>query len=321
MIASTPPLVTIVVPFFNAAGYLQKAIESVLAQTYADWELLLVDDGGDDGSVDVARRYCALYPDKVRYLAHPERRNLGKCATRNLGIRAGRGEFLALLDGDDVYLPEKLERQVSLLKSSPDAIMVYGPTLYWYGWTGRAQDNRRDRQTPLGVAPGRVHRPPFLITLFLQNPGAVPCTCGVLLRRAAALAVGAFDDSSWSIYEDQVFFVKLCLHGPVLLDSGCWAKYRQHAESSCQVALARGEYHPYLPNPSRKRFLDWLLGYLRGLSVDDAELLRAYRAEYRPYRFPGLYRWLGPAPHFARQVGRCLAATLQRLRSHQAESV
>ena len=76
-------------------------------------------------------------------------------ASRNLGLREAQGEFVAFIDADDVYLPEKLERQSDLLDAHPDAAMVYGPTLHWHSWTGRAEDAALDYRRKLGSRPAR----------------------------------------------------------------------------------------------------------------------------------------------------------------------
>jgi len=90
---TTKPLVSIIVPFFNAAPFFTEAIESVRAQTYDGWELLLVDDSSSDGSTEIAQRYAGRYPEKIRYLAHEGRQNRGQkhnaiwaCARRAVTI-------------------------------------------------------------------------------------------------------------------------------------------------------------------------------------------------------------------------------------------
>src|SRR5215211_6343875 len=112
---STKPLVSVVIPFLNAERFIQEAIESVFAQTYDNWELLLVDDGSNDGSTRIALEYAERNSGRVRYLQHPGHRNRGVSASRNLGISSARGEYIAFLDADDVWLPHKLEQQVEIL--------------------------------------------------------------------------------------------------------------------------------------------------------------------------------------------------------------
>ena len=108
------PLVSAIIIFLNERRFLQEAIESVFGQTYANWELLLVDDGSSDGSTEIAQRAAVTHGSRVRYLEHPGHANRGMSASRNLGWIEARGEWVAFLDGDDVWLPQKLERQISL---------------------------------------------------------------------------------------------------------------------------------------------------------------------------------------------------------------
>ena len=122
------PRVSVVMIFLDEERFLAEAIESVRAQTFTDWELLLVDDGSSDGSSAIARGYAEREGDRIRYLEHPGHENRGMSASRNLGIRHARGDLVALLDADDVWLQHKLSRQVALLDANPDAEMIYGAT-------------------------------------------------------------------------------------------------------------------------------------------------------------------------------------------------
>ena len=115
MEVSSEPLVSIVVIFLDAEAFIEEAIESVLAQTYRHWELVLVDDGSSDGGSEIARRYAASHADRIRYIEHDRHQNRGMSASRNAGIREARGEYIAFLDADDVWFAEKLEHQVAIL--------------------------------------------------------------------------------------------------------------------------------------------------------------------------------------------------------------
>src|ERR1043166_2029312 len=125
------PRVSVIMPFLNTERFIQEAIQSVCAQSFDSWELLLVDDGSTDGSTEIALRYAERYPKKVCYVEHRGHQNRGASASRNLGIYYATGEYIALLDADDVRLPQKLERQVPILDSYPEAGMLYGGTQYW----------------------------------------------------------------------------------------------------------------------------------------------------------------------------------------------
>src|SRR5919199_4729628 len=101
---SSKPSISVIIIFLNEEKFIQEAIESVFAQTYDRWELLLVDDGSTDDSTRIALQYAAQFPDKVRYLEHPDHLNRGASASRNLGISHANGDILAFLDSDDVWL-------------------------------------------------------------------------------------------------------------------------------------------------------------------------------------------------------------------------
>ena len=103
----------------NEERFIQEAIDSVFAQTYDQWELLLVDDGSTDKSGKIAQKYAKKYPGKINYLDHDRHGNRGMSASRNLGVRSAKGKYISFLDGDDVWLPKKLEEQVGILKKNP----------------------------------------------------------------------------------------------------------------------------------------------------------------------------------------------------------
>ncbi|MDR3349858.1 MAG: glycosyltransferase family 2 protein [Acidaminococcales bacterium] len=105
-------LVSIVTPARDSGLYIAETIESVLAQTYPAWEMLIVDDGSADDTADIARKYAAA-DRRVRLIALPA--NVGAAAARNIGIRAARGRFVAFLDSDDLWLAEKLRAQVKFM--------------------------------------------------------------------------------------------------------------------------------------------------------------------------------------------------------------
>ncbi|HEX7185061.1 MAG TPA: glycosyltransferase family A protein [Thermoanaerobaculia bacterium] len=285
------PLVSVVTIFFNAGRFLPEAVESVLAQTYPNWELLLVDDGSTDGSRAIAEEHAARFPGRVRCLEHPGRANRGMSASRNLGLRHARGELIAFLDADDVWLPEKLERQVEALAAHPEAALVYGATHHWYGWTGRPEDAARDHPRKLGVPPGTLVRPPDLVRLFLGHAAWTPGTCGVLIRREAVERAGGFEESFRGLFEDQVFFYKLLLEETAWIETGSWDLYRQHPESRCEVARREeGFQRDRLRDPARGVFLAWLERYLDERGIADREVRRLLRKELRPYRHPRLDR-------------------------------
>jgi glycosyltransferase involved in cell wall biosynthesis len=279
------PLVSVVIPVWNAERFLAEAIDSVLAQTWPHWELLLADDGSTDTSPEIARSYAARHPGRILSLEHPGRANRGESAARNLGLRAGRGDLFAFLDADDVWLPTKLERQVPLLAARPEAGALYGNTEYWFSWTGAPEDASRDFAPPLGLPPGTLVEPPHLLTRFLRREAGVPCTCGLLVRREVFERIGGFEEAFRGMYADQVFYARLALAVPVLVDGGCWERYRQHPASACAIAKRDGT-----GLQARQIYLSWLEGTLKQGGVTDPELWRALRRELWACRHPRLAR-------------------------------
>ncbi|WP_414584595.1 glycosyltransferase family 2 protein [Scytonema sp. PCC 10023] len=287
---SNKPLVSAIIIFLNAVEkFFEEAIESVFSQTYDNWELLLVDDGSTDNSTQIALRYAQQYPEKVRYLEHEGHQNRGMSAARNLGIRNARGEYIALLDADDIWLPQKLEKQVAILEAQPEAKMVYGSTLMWFSWTGNPEVVQLDWPRGLGVQPDTLVKPPTLLTLFLEGKAQTPGTCGVLIRRDVIKDVGGFEESFRGMFEDQAFFYKVCLKVPVFVESGSWDRYRQHSKGACYTAERLEQFHPLKPNPAHLTFLNWVEKYLSEQGVKNTEVWQAFKTALWPYRHPILY--------------------------------
>jgi glycosyltransferase involved in cell wall biosynthesis len=288
---SDQPLVSVITIFLNEVGFLQEAIESVRGQTYLNWELILVDDGSTDGSSDLARAYAASDPSRIRYIEHPGHRNVGTSASRNLGIAASRGALIAFLDGDDVFLPFKLARQVPLLLAQPDAGLLYGSTLCWSA-TRDTSRSETDYLSLLGAPPNTLVRAPMLLTRLLRNENTHPTICSLLMRRSLVENVHGFDESFDGMYEDTAFLAKAYLRCAVFVTGECSSAYRSHDESTCHKAIANGTFHLTEPNSSRGKFLSWLESYLREEGETHGAVWRALQAELVAYRSPRRYRAL-----------------------------
>jgi glycosyltransferase involved in cell wall biosynthesis len=284
------PQVSVIVPFLNAERFLEETVESVLAQSFSAWELLLIDDGSSDGSTAIAQRYAARFPGRIVYLEHPGHQNRGVAAARNLGIRHARGEFLAPLDADDVWLPNKLAEQVPLLEAHPEAGMLYGNSLFWHSWTRDPRDSALDHQPPLGVPLQAVSAPPEILTRLLERKAAAPCPCSILARRAIVEQVGGFEESMRTVLEDQAFLAKMFMAAPAYVASRTWDKYRIHPDSACAVTDRAGRFEQ-----ARLDYLEWLGQYLRDRGLARGRLWRAFRLEHwrcwLASRLPGVARF------------------------------
>lgn len=197
----TGPLVSIVIPTFNRAATIVRAVESVLQQTYRPLELIVVDDGSTDGTSEVLQ----AYGNAIVYVRQD---NAGPAAARNRGIRESQGELVAFLDSDDVWLATKLERQVAVLEGAgPEAPCCLCDTLM------RTPDGRE--QSSFAIAWLRMREPEGL----WLNPAAVLATrfvlfCqAVLVRRGFLLDCKGFDEQLWFM-EDHDLALRLALRGP-----------------------------------------------------------------------------------------------------------
>jgi glycosyltransferase involved in cell wall biosynthesis len=305
------PLVTVITIFWNApVTFFREAVDSVLAQTETSWELLLVDDGSTDESAQFARQVAAAHPSRVRVLQHPGGGRHGMSASRNRGIELARGEYIAFLDADDVYLPEKLERQLAVMRVHPDAGIVFGPTVHWWSWTGDPADQPRDTIRRTGAAPDTLVPAPELVRAYLERRADTPATCGVLLRRTAVESVGGFDARFLDLYEDQAFFFKLLLAHSAYVEAQAWDRYRRHPQAMCEVRIRDGVHaDDYSVTAPRRLFLEWLERYFEQSEVRDPELNRLLARELWPYRHPSRQRVLHGAVSFSRRLAR---ATLPR---------
>jgi glycosyltransferase involved in cell wall biosynthesis len=291
------PEISVVIIFLNADRFLQEAVDSVFAQTYGDWELLLVDDGSTDDSGSIARRVVERHSDRVRYLEHPDHANRGRSASRNLGIQHARGKFVAFLDADDVWFPRKLERQLALMRSQSGVGMVYGTTQLWYSWTGDPLDAGRDLTPDLGVALGVPLQGSVFLARMLQRQALAPCTCSMLLRREVVQAVGGFEAAFRGMHDDQAFIAKVCLSTSILASGECWDRYRQHPDSCYSIARATGQ------NLSARRFfLEWLKAYLLSHRIDDRIVWETLQEELKAGQPFGASRWTGRVRRLVRML-------------------
>jgi len=215
----TDPLVSIIIPTYNRAWIVRDAIDSVLGQTYADFELIVV----DDGSTDRTPQILDAYGDRLRVIRQA---NQGVSAARNRGIGDSSGPLIALLDSDDIWLPEKLTVQVDFFKRYPSALICQTEEI----WI----------RNGLRVNPGKRHRKPSgmiferSLDLCLVSPSAV------MFRRALLEDVGLFDESLPAC-EDYDLWLRVGCRFPVhLIDKPLTIKRGGHEDQlSRQSSLDR----------------------------------------------------------------------------------
>ena len=253
--------VSVIVPTYNRAYCLQSALDSVFVQSHANLEVVLVDDGSTDDTAALAERIAAREP-RLRYI---HQSNSGVSAARNRGLREARGDYLALLDSDDTWMPWKLEAQLACLKALPEVGMIWSDmqavdpegqvvsaaflrTMYHaYRWF-KPEDLFADAR-PLAsmmLAPPQFPRPVMVRwgDIFSQMlMGNLVHTSTVLLRRSRYESVRQFDESMRT-GEDYDFHLRTCRAGPVALLDAAAIRYQcgrpdQLSRNELMIQIAR----------------------------------------------------------------------------------
>src|SRR5215510_13638387 len=205
------PLVSVVIPIYNGERFLRESLESVLAQTFQDYEIVCVDDGSMDGSCALLKQYGA----RVRVI---QLANAGQSAARNVGVRQASGGFVAFLDQDDRWYPSKLAQQVTVLSAEPDVVMVHCnyDRIDGDGRVLVAGAALVERASALASPLGR------LIGEALVFPSAM------MVRRDVFQGVGGFDPELRG-FEDFDLIARLKQQGRLVLLRESGMAYRLHA--------------------------------------------------------------------------------------------
>jgi glycosyltransferase involved in cell wall biosynthesis len=228
MVASGParprrrpvPAVSVVIPTYNHRDFILRTLGSVFAQTFTDYEVIVVNDGSPDDTAGLLRPLAEA--GRIRYLEQP---NQGQGAARNRGILAARGEFIALLDDDDLWPEDKLEWQVAALRARPGAVLVYG-----------LHDRLQPDGSVLPAAPkahpaGSVYRE-FLKGCWLLSPGQA------LVRASALRRIGGFDPRIWGS-DDWDLYIRLARQGDFCFENRVALHYRVHATNASHSNAVR----------------------------------------------------------------------------------
>jgi glycosyltransferase involved in cell wall biosynthesis len=242
------PFISVVIPARNAAAYLPEAIASVRAQTFLDYEIIVIDDGSTDGTSQIAAGFSG-----VRCL---KQSNRGAAAARNAGIAMARGRYIAFLDADDLWLPDKLDKQAAWLAANPSVVWVYSDARVFDSATRRTICRIGDR---LHLHRGEILRP-LLLCSFIP-------LATVVVHRAALIDAGLFDEAlELRIGEDWNLWLRLAEEHTVGLIDEPLALIRMHASNTSRVVHPREAYrskraileqalarNPHLPSSIRLR--------------------------------------------------------------------
>lgn len=214
-------MVSVIIPAFNTEKYISQAIESVLNQTYQNFELIVVNDGSTDRTEKVIKKYF----NRISYIYQT---NKGVAAARNVGISASKGEYIAFLDSDDIWLPEKLELQVDYLSTHLDTDLVYADYATFDNGGGILEENfALSRQLPRPS--GYIFQELILKCLFQTNT--------VMLKRQILEKAGLFDER-FLIGEDYDLWLRISAEHKIGYLPKVLAKYRQHPSSITARSLS-----------------------------------------------------------------------------------
>jgi glycosyltransferase involved in cell wall biosynthesis len=208
------PKVSVIIPVYNGEKYIAQAVNSVLNQTYQDFELIVVDDGSTDRTAEILEKYG----DKITYIYQNNRE---RSAARNKGICSCSGEYLAFLDADDMWLPHKLKQQVQLLDLSPEIGLAHGIAFFIDESGHRIHQNGRQMAGSLESG-SEVYK-----SLLFENIIASPT---VMVRKSCFDRVGLFDESM-TYTEDWDMWLRIAIHYRVGITRRPLACYRINGDS------------------------------------------------------------------------------------------
>lgn len=199
-----PNLVSIIMPSYNTAQYIEKTIKSVLDQKYTNWELIIVDDCSTDNTDEVVKKY--LNDKRIKYLKNEQ--NSGAAISRNRALRAARGQWIAFLDSDDLWMPEKLEKQICFMKEKG----------YFFSYTDYEEINAEGNRTGTFVT-----GPKKITKTGMYNY----CWPGCLTVMYDATKVGLIQISDIKKNNDYAMWLKVCKKADCYLLDECLGQYRK----------------------------------------------------------------------------------------------
>ncbi|MEJ2647391.1 MAG: glycosyltransferase [Sedimentisphaerales bacterium] len=302
-------LVSVIIPTYNRSKYVTKAIESVLAQTYKSYEIILIDDGSSDDTKELIKPYL----DRVKYFYQD---NSGASAARNNGIRNAKGQWIAFLDSDDEWLPDKLAVQTRFIEKHSE-IVAHMVNINLVNYNGKSLNSFLHCKFPHENEEGLIKEPfiPHLRYRTLAMPSGVMC------RRECAINAGLFDES-FCIGEDYDFMCRLALQGSWGYCSFELVRMYHRTESTMRLSSFKNDYSTMIGNlikthkkllqcelteTERKHVIRVLarnynsLGYASLCHGNESEAGKAYEQAYRI------------RPEWKSNIGRNLAVSPNRL--------
>lgn len=316
---SNLPKVSVMIVTYNQKHLIRETIDSVLLQDYENLEIVVADDASTDGTQDVLQDYFSRWPGKFVLVLN--KNNVGITGNCNAALKACSGELIAVLGGDDVFLPGKISKQVALFLNNPEVSLSYHAVDVFQHQTGKTLfitnknpdddiTNTRDMLVKLGIPGGSS-----------------------LMHRRTAIPVGGYD-ARLPMVSDWLFMLELSMRGRILKLDGVFARYRKHGEGASDRTLELlneslrnvdifMENHPertdLIPfcNKAKARYLAGeafrQMGSKRDLSRDLFKKSIAYDDDPISYKF--LY-FLSLIPFFSTSIGKILNTHKYKLKNN-----
>jgi glycosyltransferase involved in cell wall biosynthesis len=208
------PAVSVVMPVYNTERYLRYALQSVLAQTFTDFEFIILDDGSSDSSVHIVQEFAEV-DDRIRFFPLEHR---GYVSLLRRGLNHCRGEFVARMDSDDISMPDRFEKQVAYLRANPDCVAIGSQIVIIDPYGSRVEK------------PAHKSGHEEIEKELLNGVGWAMVHPAVMMRRDALMAVGGYREDLM-VSEDLDLFLRLAEHGKVANLPDVLLQYRQHLQS------------------------------------------------------------------------------------------
>ena len=216
------PLVSIITPVYNHGSYINSCIESVLAQTFPGWEMIIMDDGSTDETGDIVKTYTQR-DERIRYFRQENKGIFRLGETYNQALSYARGEYISILEGDDLWMPDKLERQVAMLEADPMIVLAWGQA----GSVRHESDEKIDLKPDVyGINPSLLCNNPIGSILNLQYIENIIPAVTMTFRREALEQVGGFQQSHRLPLVDLPTILALARLGTFWFDHRLLAKWR-----------------------------------------------------------------------------------------------
>ena len=285
------PKVSVIIPTYNSAQFIAEALESVFVQTYKDYEVIVVDDGSTDNTKEVLKPYMS----KIRYIY---KENGGAASARNVGIKNARGEYIAFLDSDDLWLPEKLEKQMGYFEEHPQVDMVFANCVRF---SEEVSNTRNDIR--------QLVSDDMFVNIWWYN--IIP-TSTVIVKRECFKKVGFFDESrELETTEDKEMWLRIAREYKIGHLDEVLTKYRvrfsgynrsniDRAYNSTKLVInkywryleRRGYSIKFLHQRLHRHYFNYGLSHLHVGNVQDAHKQFEKAIKYNPLNFKTIVYYL-----------------------------